>query len=909
MDLKSFRGLSFFVFVMLLSGASHNIKAASFQNPSPLSPAPISVKNSVLSYFRTLISVPQEKVYLHLDRTSYFSGEHIWFKAYLVSAVSNRQQDAYSNYITVDLVDRNDSVRLSKKVRRENGAFAGELRLDAKLPAGDYYLRAYTNWMRNEDPDFLYSRLISIENPIDTEISTKISYLTVSSDKLRTMVTFLHNGDPFKRELKFKYAVYRGESELKNGSIKTDDKGKLSLDIPFDQTQKNQRVELLLEDDTYQFSTSIYPYSSNTDYNVTFFPEGGDLLAAPNQIVAFKVQATNGYSLPITGRVLNSKGVEVAQIKTMTDGMGAFNLNAESGEKYTAEVTSEGGIKHTFDLPEVKEKGIKLMARHTSAGISYQLIKTESTPWPDTLYVVAHTRGLLRYMQIVGAQLQTDLIQEQYLKDGITHLLLLNKAGKTISERLVFVKNARQPFAILTPDKKSYGPREKVQVALNVQDPSGAPLSGDFSVSIVDEGLVPQDSLAENICSNLLLTSDLKGFIENPGRYFLLSNKRALAELNLLMLTHGWRRFKMDDLTQKPDTSFRYFVERGMTFMARVKPVVGSPQGLRVTGTTSKPGSEGGAFFTGLADAEGNVVLSGPDFPDSTKFEVRSYTSNKLPCILTMMPELKMRVANTKTPYPDGLKKEAENNEAMTAARKRYFAEGGMPLYSLKEVEVKAKKNRGRSPSDPNYLLSTLSDRHFDESFFKDLGMQNAFELLQQVPGLTVSEDGASIVFMNTPSKVPLLIINDLEYDDHSVLQSYTTDEIERLDILKYNAAGLAVLGSKGSNGAIILSVKTTVKPDFSEKKNVVYFSPKGYNSSIEFYNPVYSTPTLKAKTTTDLRNTLYWNPHMKIDDSGIGMFDYYTDDRGGAQQIILEGLTTDGRPIRLVQHLGAKKQ
>lgn len=909
MSLKSFHGLSLFFYVILLSTASHSVKAAPFQNASPLSPAPISVKNSVLSYFRTLISVPQEKVYLHLDRTSYFSGENLWFKAYLVSAVSHREQDAYSNYITVELIDRNDSIRYSKKIRRENGLFTGELKLDAKLPAGSYYLRAYTNWMRNEDPDFLYSRLISIENPIDTEISTQIKYQPVNSEKLRAMVTFLHNGDPFQRELKFRYTVYRGESEMEKGSAQTDKNGNLSLDIPFDQTQKNQRVEFILDDATYQFATSIYPYTSNTDYKVTFFPEGGDLLAASNQVVAFKVQATNGYSLPITGRVLNSKGTEVAQIKTMTDGMGAFNLNAEEGEKYQAEVTSEGGIKHTFNLPEVKRTGIKLVARHTVSGISYQLLKTESTPWPDTLYVVAHTRGLLRYMQVVGAQLQTDLIQEQYLKDGITHLVLLNKAGKAISERLIFVKNARQPFAVLTPEKNTYGSREKVQVALNVQDPSGAPLSGNFSVSVVDEGLVPQDSLAENIYSNLLLTSDLKGFVENPGRYFLPSNKRALAELNLLMLTHGWRRFKVADLTQKPDTSFRYFVEQGMTFMARVMPAVGSPQGMRVTGTGTAPNSKGGAFFGGVADALGNVVLSGPDFPDSTKFEVRSYASNKLPCVVTMMPELNLLVSNTKLPYPDGIKANNENQEAMAAARKRYFAEGGMPLYSLKEVEVKGKKKRDRNSSDPNYLLSTLSDRHFDDTFFQDLGMQNAFDLLQQVPGLTTSEDGSSIVFMNTPSKVPLLIINDLEYEDHSILQSYTTDEIDRLDILKYNAAGLAVLGSKGANGAIILSVKTTVKPDKLEKSNVVYFTPKGYNSSVEFYHPVYSTPTLKAKTETDLRNTLYWNPRLKIDASGIGVLDYYTDDRGGAQQIILEGLTTDGRPIRSVQHLGAAKQ
>jgi len=696
---------------------------------------------------------------------------------------------------------------------------------------------------------------------------------------------------------------------MAKGAVKTDAKGILNLDIPFDQTVKKQRVEFVLEDETYKFATCIYPYISKVDYNVAFFPEGGDLIAAPNQVVAFKAQGTNGYSLPISGRVIDSKGTEVAQLKTMSDGMGAFNLNAEEGEKYQAEVTSEGGIKHTFNLPEVKAKGIKLIARHTVAGISYQLLKTESTPWPDTLYVVAHTRGLLRYMQVVGAQMQTDLIQEQYLKDGITHLVLLNKEGKAISERLIFVKNARQPFAVLTPYKSAYGPRERVQVALNVQDPSGAPLPGDFSVSVVDEGLVPQDSLAENICTNLLLTSDLKGFVENPGRYFLPSNKRALAELNLLMLTQGWRRFKVDDMTQKPDTAFRYFVEQGMTFMASVKPVVGSAEGMRVTGRGSYKNSKESVMFSGSANAQGNALLSGPDFPDSTKFAISAYASNKLPAVVTMMPELTMPGANTKMPYPDGLNINAQSNEAMDATRKRYFAEGGMPLYNLKEVEVKGKKKQELDRSNPNYLLSTLSDRHIDENFFKDLGMQNAFDLLQQVPGLSASEDGASIVFMNTPSKVPLLIVNGIQYDDHSILQSYNTDEIERLDILKYNGAGLAMLGSKGSNGALILSVKTTVKPDSFEKTNLIYFIPKGYNSSVEFYHPVYSTPTLKEKKETDLRNTLYWNPRLKIDTSGVGVFDYYTDDRGGAQQIIIEGLTTDGRPIRSVQHLDAAKQ
>ena len=45
---------------------------------------------------------PQEKVYLQFDNTSYYSGETIWFKAFVVNASSLGQ--AQSKVLYVDLV-------------------------------------------------------------------------------------------------------------------------------------------------------------------------------------------------------------------------------------------------------------------------------------------------------------------------------------------------------------------------------------------------------------------------------------------------------------------------------------------------------------------------------------------------------------------------------------------------------------------------------------------------------------------------------------------------------------------------------------------------------------------------------------------------------------------------------------
>lgn len=867
-----------------------------------------SIKDSVLRYFRVVLSAPQEKIYLQLDKPSYAAGEDIWFKGYLVSAVSLREQDAFSNFIMVELVNREDSVVLSKKVKREDGRFYGNLKLDATLPAGDYYLRAYTNWMKNENPDFFYMRLIRIDNPIDTEITVRADYEGLDSEKLRAKIDVLQNGNPIARKVKLNYVVYAGENAMSKGNVVTDEKGHLNLDIPFDPKMKHQRIELAFVGDKYDYKTALFPYLKETEYSVTFFPEGGDLIPVPNQVVAFKAQGSNGYSLPVSGKVMKQSGEQVAEFTTMCDGMGAFNLSAAEGDRFYAEVVSQDGIQKRFDLPAVKPAGIKLVAKRTNGGIAYQVLKADNVPWPDTLYVVAHVRGLLRYMQVVNAELNSDFVKDEYLRDGIAHLILLNKEGKALSERLVFVKRAQQPELDLIADLPAYGLRERVKLSLQGKDYNGTPLSGDFAISVTDRELVPYDSLGGTIVSDLWLTSDLKGFVENPGRYFLPSNKRASAELNLVMLTHGWRRFNCSDFTQLPDTSFRYYVEQGLNFTGRVKPLSGSPAGMKVVGMAPSKG----IMLMAETDSKGMFVMQGQDYPDSTKFTIRSRSARSdLPVTITMDPPDVFPAENNKIPYPDGVAIAELTEEALNAARDRYFAGGGIQIRNLEGVTVSAKKNQ-RKPSDPNYLYTKLSDRNYGEEFLEDRRHMTAWDIFQQLPGVTLSSGGDYLEFSSAPNKMPLLIINDVTYtdaQDYSMLQTYVGDEIERIDIVKNNAAALATMGARGANGAFVLTVRDVDKFEARDPENSVSFTPRGYNSSIEFYSPVYSTPTLKARSEPDLRTTIYWNPKISTDEAGTAQLEYYTNDRPNAQRIIIEGITTDGRPVRLVKELKANVQ
>ncbi len=92
----------------------------------------------------------QEKVYLHTDKSYYYPGDAIWFKGYLVHH-SPYLTDSMSAVLYVDLISPEHKILETKNFRIDSGRVNGDLVLPGSLQSGNYYLRAYTNWMRNYD--------------------------------------------------------------------------------------------------------------------------------------------------------------------------------------------------------------------------------------------------------------------------------------------------------------------------------------------------------------------------------------------------------------------------------------------------------------------------------------------------------------------------------------------------------------------------------------------------------------------------------------------------------------------------------------------------------------------------------------------------------------------------------------
>lgn len=106
----------------------------------------------------------QEKIYLHLDRPSYWANDDIWFKAYLLNS------PIPDCNLYVELLNSSGTVLQKKMYWAQSGLAYGDFHLEDTISSGVYQIRAYTNWMRNFDGNWLFRQNIVIWNLRDKVI-------------------------------------------------------------------------------------------------------------------------------------------------------------------------------------------------------------------------------------------------------------------------------------------------------------------------------------------------------------------------------------------------------------------------------------------------------------------------------------------------------------------------------------------------------------------------------------------------------------------------------------------------------------------------------------------------------------------------------------------------------------------
>lgn len=931
--------------------------AATAQPPSP---GTFGEWTERLKKFGT--SLQQEQVFIHMDNTCYFLGDTLYYKAYV--RTSDGKPSRLSNVLYVELFNQDGYLVKRQLTELENGQGNGSVALLDTLYGGYYELRAYTRWQLNWG---------EYEHPHVKQSSGNEWFLSNYMEP----------------------QYFRDYEKLYSRVFPVYDKPKTPGDYECFMTMRPLRRQFKADGELPKGDVQMYP-------------EGGHLVAGVPCRIAFEANNEEGMHLEGKLSVVDKSGKEVASASTELRGRGSFEFTPEAGGSYTANFVWKTG-KAEKNLPKVEADGVALKVTQSDGKVkvdAYTAGATSDVP----LGMTVMNQGLLLDFQELGSgkHLSAEL-EETSLKTGVCQITLFDGKGEVYADRLFFVKagdlkNGNLSFTDISAEP--YAPFAPISFTVKGGSPGST-----LSMAVRDAQHTEYIHDNGNILTEMLLSSQIRGFVEDPGFFFEVDDDVHHRALDLLLMIQGWRRYVWHDMAVPKAFTLSHMPEKTPLFNGEVlKLQVVSKQddfsdsqlgGVRTgddltdnrssenggnrenqTSYTNAGNDDGGwdtqeesfekhnetrnrkADYAGLKrevlvharfskqnakSVTGDMMTEGGRFSipsprfyegcvlklaasDSTKWKDAEkenghvwLSSGETKEGLINYPEFYVRL----TPfYPRFVKPYTwyQCNLAMppkgSALAQEWLLDGSS---TLQEVTVGATRNRYRKFSstkpalvlDAYDALNEVSDAGLCEGYFAgrdrfvrdiartyigDMNIYREYEIELRLNGKLTS-------YMTALQKERLrtggtgqnaVKIDQMPAESNNISDRDTEkfNHLANIDkVYVYTDYSPRNEGSKHYEGADqpVVTVDLHTYPDEGKRETYrdrSYILP-GFSVADEFYNPNYSSKPLPE--TKDYRRTLYWNPSLKLDDTGCAKVSFYNNCKQTQIGISAEGMADDG--------------
>lgn len=624
-----------------------------------------------------------------------------------------------------------------------------------------------------------------------------------------------------------------------------------------------------------------------------FFPEGGNLVQGLTHTTAFKATDESGRPVGVNGEIRDGKNNKITELNTFHDGMGLFDLSPVAGEKYHAVIN---GIADNYYLPDVAEKGISLTVIPHPQGSFFEIKQQKGNTDFSAAYILGQMQHQLVFKKefTAGREEIQGVIDTKKLNSGILQLTVFNKDHVPLAERLVFVDNKEYiQQAELIADSLSFQPKGRNRFSIKMRDT----VQGSFSVSVTDAGFLAYTKREENIFSQLLFTSDLKGYIHNPAYYFSAESDSVKTAMDLVMMTHGWRRFSWKEIKQQPaitqvskDPSFITLTGR-VTLRGTKKPFDEKPLLMMIINADSSKSAQivltdkkgdfrldslivyGKAriFFSDTRGKKSlyiDVELAGDTL--SRNYDVVVDTS----MIMNYNELTAVSLHHMSVDYAAILNEKGKMLEGVTISVKKKT-----PLQELEEKYAKGPFEGGDAKT---FDLVNTDENLIYNDLFDYLNAKGLMPGRRNQPMLSSLGSFAVDYYL------------DEIQVDADVLQTIPFTHIAMIKVYNTFAGGWG--NSPGGAVAVYMKKGEDLLNAMSSHGRVITYN--GFSVIKEFFAPDYKTnPADKNKT--DNRITLDWRPSIFINNVNPKIpLTFYNSDRTKDFKIIVEGMTTSGKMV-----------
>lgn len=656
---------------------------------------------------------------------------------------------------------------------------------------------------------------------------------------------------------------------------------------------------------------------------VKFFPEGGQWIAGVENRIAFVVLDEMGLPVNTSITIRDGNGSKITEAAVQHQGMGVFTHAPKLG-KYVAEIRTASGADFSFPLPEVQAEGIQLTVQNASAArmfVSVQRGEKSAEKYSKVL-VMAHMSGQIVYSTYLDFEegLTTAPIPKKNLPPGIMQITVLDTLGNPLAERLAFVENYEIKKPQLSFEKKQTSRRGENLWQLKADSLQ----KSTISVLVNDASIDTKFNLENSIASHLLLTSDIKGYVIEPGFYFQNKSPETLQKLDLLMMVHGWRKFTWKQILQNEFPVLRYPIEsnlqiKGMVTKAERKEVVKDGKVSFVI--------KGEDSTTYLIDAyltdKGEFIVDSLNIKDKATISYLATNSKKENLVVDVKfyPSLLDTLERASLQWKVDLDTMVLANRNSRLAALLYGQLAVADTFSghsrfLGNVTVTAKK-MSRVDSLQKEYVSTffeISDQTLEVP--KDRGFVNIWQYLQrEVVGLNVNPfepggvrtvtfgrfSGMVLGSMNEDGSMTagvddgiLFFLNELPVTT-DIIDAINPDEIALVKVYK----GVTAFPFGTNAGAIGIYTKKG-RSIFANQRQFSSFEKRGFSMVREFYHVDYQKFPDYNKSLTDKRVTLYWNPKAQFDQDGKLNVRFFNSDLAQQYKLVVQGIDQKGRMVFL---------
>lgn len=626
------------------------------------------------------------------------------------------------------------------------------------------------------------------------------------------------------------------------------------------------------------------PLPKNNNYEVAFFPEGGNLLIGVENRVGFKVNDQYGRGLDFIGLLLNDHGDTVLQFQPFKFGMGSFSFTPQVNTTYTAFVLVPGAQQQQKELPKPSAQGFAMRIDDKQGTVQVTVLSA-GQPGQVPVFLFVHTRNIIKVAEtgtLKDGQLVFN-IDKSKLGDGISHFTVFNQYNEPVCERLYFKKPMQSLLIDPVTDRDYYQQRKKITVDISASVNENKVNAANLSVAVYRlDTLSRLDD--ESITSYLLMNADLKGSVESPGWYLDNNNDSAAKALDNLVLTQGWRRFKWQEVMTGKKAVLEFLPELyAHTVTGKLSGGKKITEDNEPIGYLAAPGTLT-QFKSAQSGADALVKFEMKNFYTNGNVVAQTnYVSDSTYQLNIESPFSSWPAAGKPAPVQLSGKQEALLQSYVSSQVQNAYLTGRLNNFSAPAIDTIPFYGK----ADESYLL----DNYVRFTTIEEV-------LREYVPSVLVRRSGSSfslpVIDHGTKFLLPgspLLLIDGVPIFDFDNFILYDAQKFRKLEVVDRRY----ISGATIYNGILNFTSYKGDVGNFQLNPHAVMIDYEGLQLKREFYSPLYDTQEKIFSRLPDFRTTLFWAPEIHTDTNGKAQLIFYSSDLPGKYAMVIQGITPDG--------------